>query len=98
LCEIIVLKYNTYTIFFCYHQVQRLGENKIRVSQVSPGLVESEIMFANDPEKSEYSKKVFANTAHLKPSHIAYAVVTQLAAPEECNIRETIVTQVHETW
>ncbi len=78
--------------------MQRLGGNKIRISQVSPGLVESEIMYANDPEKSDYSKKVFENTPHLKPGHIAYAVVTQIAAPEECLIRETIVTQVHETW
>lgn len=41
-----------------FSQARRLGNNKIRISQICPGLVESEIIYARDPEKVDYSKKV----------------------------------------
>jgi len=49
-----------------WFQVQRVGENRIRISQICPGLVESEIMYANNPEKSDYSKNVLLTVNKVK--------------------------------
>ena len=39
--------------------------------QVSPGLVETEIIYATKPHQVELSKQVFAANPHLKPDQVS---------------------------
>lgn len=64
----------------------------LRVTTVSPGLVETEfsrVRFPDDPERAD---AVYADTVPLTPDDIAEAVVYAVTAPPRVNVVEVLVT------
>jgi len=69
----------------------------IRVSEVDPGMVETDfslVRFSGDAAKA---KSVYANTAALKPEDIADAVVYCATRPKHVNVREIKVYPTVQT-
>jgi len=64
----------------------------LRVTTVSPGLVETEfsrVRFPDDPERAD---AVYADTVPLTPDDVAEAVVYAVTAPARVNVAEVLVT------
>lgn len=64
----------------------------LRVTTVSPGLVETEfsrVRFPGDPDRAD---AVYADTVPLTPEDVAEAVVYAATAPPRVNVAEVVVT------
>ena len=82
-------------------EVQRIGENKIRVGQVSPGGVLTEISDTLEPDPDhpeEFTKEILATLPLLTSDHIAHAVVAQMSVHPDVLIRDSLVTHVNDKF
>ena len=64
----------------------------IRVTTVSPGLVETEFSRVRFPDDRERADAVYADTVPLTPDDVADAVVYAVTAPARVNVAEVLVT------
>ncbi|XP_030745972.1 farnesol dehydrogenase-like [Sitophilus oryzae] len=73
-----------------------LTKSKIKISDISPGLVNTEI--ANDLPSDSFLAHAVANPNNLKCEDIADAVIYVLSTPPHVQIHELIVKPVNEAW
>ncbi|CAH2221162.1 Dehydrogenase reductase SDR family member 11 [Pelobates cultripes] len=77
-------------------QELRETKNRIRVTSISPGVVETEFIYRilnKDPSSSE---NVYADLPHLSADDISKAVVYVLSAPGNVQVHELIVKPTEE--
>ncbi|XP_043271358.1 farnesol dehydrogenase [Venturia canescens] len=67
---------------------------QIRVTSISPGLVETELMATN----SMFSKEILTSLPILQPEDIAAAVVYTLSTPAHVQVQDIILRPVGENW
>ncbi len=74
----------------------RALDSHIRVTQVSPGLVETE--FAYRSSGPEVAKRLYSSISCLKPEDIADIIVHVLSAPAHCGIHDVLVLPVEQSY
>ena len=79
-------------------EVQELGDNQIRVGQISPGLVATEIFSTVKPDpKSPFNPAdILKLMPHLTSDDVAHAVVAQMSFPPQVQLREIIMSHAKE--
>ncbi|XP_030745974.1 farnesol dehydrogenase-like [Sitophilus oryzae] len=73
-----------------------LIKSKIKISDISPGLVNSEI--ADVLPSDSFLAKAIANPTNLRPEDIADAVIYILSTPPHVQIHELVIKPVNEAW
>jgi NADP-dependent 3-hydroxy acid dehydrogenase YdfG len=69
--------------------------SRIRVSSISPGLVETEFAEVFDGSR-EHAHKIYSSIEPLKPDDIANAVLFLLAQPQRSEVRDILITPTQQ--
>ena len=77
------------------NELRALGSH-IRVTQISPGLVETE--FASRASGPEVAKKIYGSFPCLQGDDIADIVTHALSAPTHCGIHDVMVLPVEQPY
>jgi NADP-dependent 3-hydroxy acid dehydrogenase YdfG len=68
-----------------------LGKN-VRVTNVEPGLVETEFSLVRFKGDAAAAKKVYADTRALRPADVAETIVWCLTRPDHVNVQELVLS------
>ena len=77
------------------NELRELGSH-IRVSQISPGLVETE--FAYRASGPEAAKRIYGSIPCLQAEDIADILIHTLSAPAHCGIHDVMVLPVEQVF
>ena len=79
-------------------EVQELGDSQIRVGQISPGLVATEIFSTVKPDpKSPFNlADLIKLRPHITSNDVAHTVVAQMSFPPQVQLRDVIISHSKE--
>ena len=77
------------------NELRALGSH-IRVTQISPGLVETE--FASRASGPEAAKRLYGSFPCLQGDDIADIIIHTLSAPAHCGIHDVLVLPVEQSY
>lgn len=80
------------------HELITANNDKIRVTNLSPGYVESDISVAAGYVKAEDNKKFYSARPHLQPENIAQSIAYLLSTPPNVNVTQLTISPVGEKF
>jgi NADP-dependent 3-hydroxy acid dehydrogenase YdfG len=79
-------------------EVRDVGDNNIRVSAISPRLVETEFAFRLFPSDPEKANAIYSSVSCLQPQDVADSVVYALSAPEHVQVLDVWLSPTHRKY